>query len=48
MFDFLSYLWWRIAHRGPGLPVDEAIPYAVTGSPIRPGGLVYLIPDWEA
>jgi len=32
MLDFLSYLLWRISHRGPGLPVDEAIPYAV---PIR-------------
>ena len=29
MRDFISYLWWRITHRGPGLSVDEPIPYAI-------------------
>ena len=30
MLDYLSYLWWRITHRGPGLPVDEPRPYKLT------------------
>ena len=32
MLDYLSYLWWRITHRGPGLPVDEPIPYKLTAN----------------
>ena len=32
MRDFLSYIWWRITHRGPGLSVDEPIPYKLTAN----------------
>ena len=34
MREFLSYLWWRITRRGPGLPVNEPIPYTPTASGI--------------
>ena len=50
MLDFLSYLWWRVTRRAPGLDPDAPIPYIPTSSPNRAssGGLVYLIPDWRA
>jgi hypothetical protein len=50
MLDFLSYLWWRVTRRGPGLSPDDPIPYIPTDTTNRAssGGLVYLIPDWRA
>jgi len=51
MLDFLSYLWWRVTRRGPGLDPEEPIPYIPTGRLnyiASWGGLVYLIPDWRA
>jgi len=27
MLDFLSYLWWRITHPGPGLSPTDPVPY---------------------
>ena len=27
MLDFLSYLWWRATHPGPGLSPTDPVPY---------------------
>ena len=35
MRDYLSFILWRISHRGPGLPVDQPIPYALPIHAIR-------------